>query len=311
MRILKKIGILTTILMFMCFLNNYLFADYYNDNTLFGSYKYKSARAERIEGSKHIIIGGSASNLGFSSKEFEELSGKPAVNLSISAGVPLRVYMKAAENVANRGDTIIMVLEYDYYSDEFSAIDEIYVDMVAIDENLKCSDSLIGNIEYCYTYFLRSFTRLNDCFLFLIKNILKTGNTIYIADSVDLYGDFLLHQGREASYKRIISTGNFSYNSKMFDEIVAFIERMEEKGIKVYLSYPPMDGYCYENYIEYFTEVQKMVESSVGKKYIIGTPFDFMYDEDFFFDTVYHIKYENREVYTNKLYEYYKNVSEE
>lgn len=305
MKVLIKLISLVLVLVFISSFLNYYFLDDYNANTLFGSFTYKNQRAASLGGNKFIVIGGSASNLGFDSCEFETLSGSPAVNLAISAGIPLRVYMKAAENVAKPGDTIFMVLEYGYYASEFRTIDEVYVDMVNICPDLKCSETAWGFLKYYYTNFLRSFTRLNDSFLFALKKGMNVGNTIYVADSVDEYGDFYMHKDRASTYVRTESTERFVYQTDTLSEIRSFISKMEEKGVSVFLSYPPMDGYSYTNYEAYFSDVQDVVEQHIPKDNLIGTPFDFLFDESCFFDTIYHLNYESRQLYTQILFEQY------
>lgn len=305
MKILKRVlAVVVSLLLLFC-LNNFLLLDNYNSTVMYGSFVDKSERAESIDGEKILLIGGSSTNLGFDSKTFEELSGKPCANLAISAAIPLRVYMKAADLLAEKGDIIIMPLEYTYYSKDFYEVDETYVDMVGVDKNLKCEDDLYHSIEYLSTKFLRSFTISNDCLLFAIKNKISTGNTIYIADSVDEYGDFRLHKDREPSYKRESLDIEFDYEENTMNEIVSFIDKMEQKGVTVYLTYPGYDIYSVKNYEQYSEDVIKAVEKYIPEKNILGTPMDFAYQEEYFFDTAYHLQYQYRKENTEKLFSFY------
>lgn len=263
-------------------------------------------RANSVEGEKFIIIGGSSSNLGFDSKCFEELAGKPAVNLAVSAGIPLRAYMKAAENCASPGDVILMPLEYGYYASDFYAVNEAYIDVTAVDANLKCKESFWGNADYCFSYFLRSFTRLNDVLLFGLKKVMHTDNTIYIADSVNTYGDFCLHENRASTYKRTVSNTCFTYNQQTLEEINAFISRMEEMGVSVYITYPAFDMQSIQDHETYAQTIQHMMDTNFSAQHILGTPELFSYDENCFYDTAYHLTYENRRIYTQKLFDCYQ-----
>lgn len=306
MKIIKKITVLLLVLLLAFVVNSTVVIKYYNANALYGSATKKLQRAEAIQQQKYIVVGGSASNLAFDSELFEELSGKPAVNLAISAAVPLGIYMKAAENCANAGDVIIMPLEYTFYWKDPYGVDEAYVDMLAVDPSLKCVKTFQGNMEYYYTSFLRSFSRLNDCFLFAVKSGLETENTIYIADSVNEYGDFCLHENRTPTYSRVVQDTTFVYAEETMQEIRAFIERMGQKGVTVYISYPSYDLYSVKGYEQYAQKVQETVGKYIPSDHIIGTPLDFAYDEDFFFDTPYHIQYENRAQYTQDLFACYQ-----
>ena len=305
MKLFTKIIALTAALCVFFLFNIYVIVPKYNEGTLYGSYTQKAERAQQIQGPKCIFIGGSATNLALDSQKFEELTGMPTCNLAISASVPLRTYMQAARNCVREGDVIILTPEYGYYSTDPYKIDEAYIDMVSIDPNLKTPEKGRGHIDYYATRFLRSFTCLNDVFTFQIKNALSSNNTIYIADSVDQYGDFSLHKGRTPTYSRKISSAKFTYKKEVFSLINSFIDEMEKRNVTVYVTYPPIDGGSYRNTQQYFSQVQEAIEAHIHQKNIIGTPFDFLYDEDFFYDTVYHIRYENRETYTTDLYEAY------
>ena len=300
--------LLVAVVLFM--INDYLTVDRYSENVMYGSFEQKRARAESVEGEKFIVIGGSASNLGFDSQLFEELAGKPAVNLSVSAGVPLRVYMRAAELCAKEGDIILFPIEYGYYKDEFDKVSEDYVDIVAVDGDLRCDEGVANQMDYLVSRFLRSYTRINDCLLFDLRTIMGTENTIYVADSVNEYGDFCLHKDREPTYLCAPRDDPFEYNEDTMEEIARFIKEMGEKGVHVYVTYPCVDKYNFEDYERYFADAQKVIESYVPAANILGTPADFAYESDYFFDTAYHLRYENRAVYTGHLFEQYQKKTE-
>jgi hypothetical protein len=306
MKPLLKISAIILILVICFTLNQHIILPYFNESVMYGSYTPKRARADSIEGEKVIIAGGSASNLGFDSEYFQQLSGKPAVNLSISAGIPLKVYMRAAELCANPGDTIILPLEYSYYAADFDEISESYVDMVGVDPDLKCDESFGNNIEFFSQSFLRSFTRAKDCCVSFFKDSVNWESTIYIADSVDAYGDFCMHKDRPSTYVSKKIFNSFQYNSDIFVHIKSYIDTMESKGVTVYLTYPCVDKNSFEDSDQYFSEVQQVVAQYIPQKNVIGTPHNFGYDPEYFFDTVYHLAYENRSLYTETLFTYYK-----
>ena len=300
-----KISSLILALLLIFGANNLFLTKVYNSKALYGSFEKKYQRAKSINDNKFIIIGGSSANLGFDTATFEALSGKPAVNLAVSGSVPLRIYMKAAENCAKSGDVIIIPLEYEFYNEEFNSINEAYVDMIAIDDDLRCEEDLLEKIEFYNTNFLRSFTRANDCALFLFKQVMKTENTIYIADSVDENGDFCLHKNRKATYKRNIVDISFEYNVDTLNAIKDFIMKMEEKGVAVYLTFPTVDKGCIKDSDKYFSDVLTVVGQYIPTENILGTPQDFAYDKDYFFDTAYHIKYDKKVEHTTKLFSVY------
>lgn len=243
MKIVKKLLALTLILCLLFMGSNVVFTRYYNSQALYGSFTAKLERARGLEGNKVLMIGGSATNLGLDSAAFEEITGMPIANLAVSAAVPLRCYMKLAEDLAVAGDTVIMSPEYDYYESKFQTVDETYVDLVGLDSQFKCKDTLWGNLNFAYTQFLRSFSKANDCVSFLLREKMNT-DSIYIADSTDTHGDFCLHEGKQPTYTRAMTSRTFAPNEDTLRQIAAFVTRMEEKGVHVYLPFPRWMGIC-------------------------------------------------------------------
>ena len=312
MKKIKRVLFLILALTFVFCLNSVFITKAYNARSLFGSFRQKMDRAESLrDENKFIILGGSAANLAFDSQLFETLSGRPAVNLAVSADVPLRVYMQAAESCVKPGDVILMPLEYGYYTKPFYGVNETYVDIVSVDPALKCPETPLGHVEYGYTCFLRSFTRLNDCLLFRMKDAIQPEQNIYTADSVNAYGDFCKHEGLESTYRREISHSIFTYDIETIHHMLSFMDAMEAKGVQVYLTFPVFDMHSINDYELFCTEMQKMLDAYFPADRIIGTPMDFAHDADFFFDTTYHVKYENRKLYTEDLFRHYQATMEQ
>jgi len=309
MKVLLKVSAVILILAICVILNQNVLLPGYNASAMYGSMTQKLERAESIPSQKVIVISGSAANLSFDSQYFEQLSGIPAVNLSVSAGVPLKVYMRAAELCANDGDVVILPLEYTYYGKNFHEITEAYVDMVGVDPELKCEEDVWNTVEFGCQSFLRSFTRIHDCALWLLRDIVQTGNTIYVADSVNEYGDFCLHKDKPSTYVSRVMYADFRYNKETLTQIKAFVQKMEHRGVTVYLTYPCVDKNVFLNSERYFTQVQQVIRSYIPEENIMGTPQDFSFDPEFFFDTAYHIRYENKGVYTEKLFAAYQKTA--
>ncbi|MBN9692247.1 MAG: hypothetical protein J0M24_18530 [Verrucomicrobia bacterium] len=78
------------------------------------AYRIKSARAERIsaEGrSKWVILGGSSSFFSIDTELLGNLTGRPAVNFGLAAGIGPSVLSQAAVQFTQSGDTLLVALE--------------------------------------------------------------------------------------------------------------------------------------------------------------------------------------------------------
>ena len=302
MKLGKKVLLLVVLLVASLLFNHFVITDLYNETSIFGAFPAKFERAKSIQEPKVILIGGSSTNLSFDSQLFETLSGQPTVNLSLTAAIPLRVYMNAVEQCANPGDTVILAMEYGYYSTDFFAVHETYADMVALDSSLKCQDGFWGNIEFAYTAFLRSYTRVSDCLVFALKDMMGVESSIYVADSINEYGDFVLHQGKTPTYKSAGKLNGFTWYPEVLENIRLFMDRMAQQDIRVLFTYPPIDKGHFTDYQQYCADVQRVTAQYFTPERCLGTPFDFLYTQDLFYDTAYHLQYENRAIYTSDLF---------
>jgi hypothetical protein len=78
------------------------------------AYRIKAARAEGIsaEGrSKWVILGGSSSFFSIDTERLGELTGRPAVNFGLAAGIGASVLSQAAVQFTRSGDTLLVALE--------------------------------------------------------------------------------------------------------------------------------------------------------------------------------------------------------
>lgn len=80
------------------------------------AYEVKTAAAEKIKGSKIVIVAGSNALFGIDSKQLEETYRLPVVNLGVNAGVLLPYVLMKSQKVLKRGDIVIMPLEYHFYA---------------------------------------------------------------------------------------------------------------------------------------------------------------------------------------------------
>ena len=305
MKIWKKaIGFLLIVAV-MAAANHFIITPRYNRRMIYATYLDKARAAEKIGGEKMIFLGGSSPNLSLSAREFERLSGVPSVNMAVVAEVPMEIYLKMAEMYANPGDTVFFVMESFAFVETVGEYGEGYLDMTAVDGRLCTARSLPDRVRYLSRQFLRGFSRLNDLVSYYVYQKADPGSvgSIYVSGTCDEYGDFVAHKGLAPSYRREMTVGttNVSLDTKMVARMRETFTRLNENGVTVYVTYAPTDGDRYENRDAFYARLQEMAEEAYGE-WILGTPSDFFYDEDRFYDSAHHLRYECREEYTGDLY---------
>ncbi len=80
-----------------------------------GLYQRKIDAAEKLSGRRLIIIGGSGAHYGFMGRRVSEITGVPAVNLGVHAGLGLPYLLYRAKQVLRPGDFAVLAIEPSLY----------------------------------------------------------------------------------------------------------------------------------------------------------------------------------------------------
>lgn len=99
------------------------------------SYYYKDFKAEDIKQKKIIIIAGSNALLGINSDIIAQKTGYPVVNLSAHADLDLNFLFYKIKQHINKGDIVVLPLEFKYYSDSNKISDWFSINMMAWGNN--------------------------------------------------------------------------------------------------------------------------------------------------------------------------------
>ena len=77
----------------------------------------KTAAAARVTGPRVLVVAGSNAMFGIGSAQLEAFWGRPVINLAVNAGLGLRYILAASRRVARAGDVIVLPMEYALYLD--------------------------------------------------------------------------------------------------------------------------------------------------------------------------------------------------
>jgi len=274
-------------------------------------YQKKLEYSSSIKTPKLILLGGS--NLLFSVKAqtLEEKLKMPVLNLGTHAGLGL-IYIldKAKKEYIKPGDTVLLSIEYELYNKN--------------DKKSKVYNSYIVNYDKAYLNKLSIFDKSLTLFLDLseisfkdfVKSLQqqykfkKSGTKaldyyIYNSENLDRNGDQLENIG----HKKIGSdqlpriklhlTEKLDINTAPMKALSNFLEWCKCNKVKVIYTYPTIPYYdkcnnsefkvLQKDIKEYFTEKNISILDTSGVMYL---------KDQMFFDTIYHLNYEGRDIRT-------------
>ena len=254
-------------------------------STFYAELKYKLELLEKTEENKIVFIGGSSLAFGLRSEEIEKALGYKVINFGLYAAIGTKPMMDLALKDIKEGDIVILAPEL---SKETYSLNINYEMMNKCFENssqyknrlslLDRGNLLVNKFSYIVEkgnaninpnppYDLASFNEYGD-----IESDLVKQNVLY-----NLYDtEQLIVPNRELASREFLEYVN------------SYAKKVERKGAKIYFIYSPTNRLSLvdDDIMDFYSELEKELDVS-----ILGTIKDFVYHEDYFYDTNYHLNY--------------------
>lgn len=257
----------------------------------------------RTASPKIIFVGGSNIAMGIDSPLVEEHLGMPVVNMGLHGGLGLRFYLNEVTPYVNAGDLVVVSPEY-----------QSFVGLVDGDETIL-------DILYLYPQAARYLApqqyvmlasrlpaSIQVQFMGLLMNVFtKQADPPYTREGFDRYGDEVSHLSKPST---IDLTGKHLFGSaplavdeesiRLLNEFDAYVRSI---GARVVLAYPPLPD---SQYTENENIISRVCQEMRGKStvQVLGSPMDYVYPIDYFYDTLYHLNERGREARTAKIISY-------
>jgi hypothetical protein len=265
-------------------------------------YNIKEKSLSLSESDRIILISGSNGLFGLGMKEIEEISGRKSTNLGVILGVSLDYQFYNAKKFLKSGDTVILALEYHQYNPQTN-------------NTFNTALILTRDPEYFYTLpftekikwtYGEPFTALIEK-LFLspdrLKEIQQKSNDV-LNNHINSHGDFFAHtkaSQTEEQAKTVLASGPIpivkiaseTNSEQSFELINEFAKWCRKNNISLLATFPSIVYYSdYES-----NEVEKAL-GFIVEKYrnlgipTLGTPQEFIWNFEDFYDSGYHLNEE-------------------
>lgn len=273
-------------------------------------YSNKLAYSKSIDGRRKVVlIGGSNGLYSHSCREIEDLTGLKCVNTSMSAALGLDFMLEKSKEFINKGDIIILALEYEFYSQTKKEIMYMLTGNNYIFQNdpdyllkLPPEKALASVFSFDFKYIFSSVVEIAGNFIvpnkFLI--ILNDNGDVINNTSANgrVYEQAIRESVQETPSDRLLNDNEAFYSQKV---IADFIGWCKDKKVVVYGSLPTtfndkkIDG--------------RILRRIKGLYYGNGAKFieldnDSQYERSCFYDTPYHLNKECQTKHTEKIANY-------
>lgn len=262
---------------------------------------------------KIILVGGSNLAFGIDSRMMQDSLGLRVVNMGLYAKLGLRYMLAQVKPYIKRGDIVLIVPEYDQFYGNYSEGDQtlntalLYAPPDRIRDFVKSYSVIDVVLRPRMENVRRSFFQAAAS-AFGVKNkyFPPDTNPVYNRHSFNQYGDVVSHLGKKSMNPDSIYVRELpppkDFNKRTLDELNEIGDAARERGAHAYFLFP---SYIDRSY-RINTGAIGWLETRLSKGMnvpILGSPSDFVYPSNWFFDTRFHLNDLGRGPRTVKMIE--------
>lgn len=246
-----------------------------------------------------ILIGGSNVAFSINSAKISERFNMPVVNMGLHVDLGLRYMLNEISPALRNGDIVFIFPEYENFSGlpldgrptELGSVIKFCPECISgISAPVQIFNVAAGIAQMSEGDILRS-----------IKNS-KSHEKVYFRQGFDQNGDMVAHlkQKDELKPNNHVSKIEALLPNPAIDLLNSFYQLHRTDKVQIFVVFPAIPIDEYKNQEENFIALYSLFNAEL-KIPILGAPQDFLYPEDFFYDTVYHMNRIGREAHTKDI----------
>ncbi len=261
----------------------------------------KQARLQDTASPKLVFLGGSNLSFGVDSPGLEERLGYPVVNMGLGMNMGLRFMLDSVQPHLHSGDVAIVSPEYQMFFGLYNGDDELFEVLDAFPEGyrfIRSPAQIYRLVERSPTHLKRKFNRMMNA-LFGRKS---STDCLYCRSAFNEYGDLDLHLDKERSdISQMPLLREQERGVPVDPQAIAgvndFYRTAAAKGVRVFFMYPPVPEPMYQEDREQVEDLHARLSEELEAP-ILGPPASHTYPIEYFFDWVYHLTGEGRDIRT-------------
>lgn len=284
-------GLIFIFIMFILLLSSYFETD--TSNHYMGNHLLKKNILEASQNTKVVFIGGSSMGWGLDSEYIsEEYICYDIINFGLHGGLGVEFVLEEVIPYLSSGDTLVLGFEYQLLNagpDGDSSLKELTRLLDAKNNNLTA-------IFYKSRIVLRN--RINRI---VEQSFEVDALSPYQNNAINSRGDIVSHLNLPSSENiNHLSLMNQNLSLDKLNTLIEYVKKFEQNGINVLISFPPISRTYYEQNSIIVDEIVRLLDSEL-ENFIVSNYVDFILEDKYFFDTVYHLNSLGRKIRTQKI----------
>lgn len=275
-------------------------------NSYIASIIDKQRRLEATPSPKIIFIGGSNLVMGLDSPRVEQAIGLPVVNMGVNAGLGLRFMLNQVKSNLRQSDLVVIVPEYEQFYGHLNGSTTLIEVLTFFPQAIVFLDSAEQYAMIAGEFPVFAQGMLNN----LLGNLRPREGFVATRQSFNSHGDIITHLDApsvDVTNYVLLTDKEQIINPETIRVLNDFDEYAKRVGARVFIIFPPIpEKQARENRAQIDDVYNRLRQQS--NVTILGTPSDFVFPLNYFFDTVYHLNRQGRDARTQKVIEMLKPV---
>lgn len=275
----------------------------------------KHERLASLQAPRIVLVGGSNLAFGIDSALIAERTGTPVVNMGMNGYFGVRYMLEEVRPSLRAGDTVVIAFEYDNF---FKSVEGSGWSLLALVKanpaalgymNLDQQLSVLGAIPDVAQ---RKVLRILRNSAFGLRDDVFNGDegpaidsdtlisSIEVREGFNAEGDLTSHLGVDWPFERGPGIDlSLPIDPEVIDVIRTFNDEMSARGVRVIFSYTPLLRSFYQTHQASLNNLHPRILSA--GLVAPSPPSAYVFDENLFFDTVYHLNAEGRALRSERL----------
>lgn len=273
-------------------------------NSYIASIIDKQMRLEATPSPKIIFIGGSNLVMGLDSPRVEQALGLPVVNMGVNAGLGLRFMLNQVKSNLRQGDVVVIVPEYEQFYGHLNGSTTLIEVLTIFPQAIVFLDSPAQYAMIAGEFPVFAQGMLSN----LLGNLRPRDGFVATRQSFNSHGDIVTHldaPSLDITNYVLLTAKEQSINPETIHVLNEFDAHSQRVGARAFIIFPPIpEKQARENRAQIDEVYHRLRQQSSAT--ILGTPADFVFPLNYFFDTVYHLNRQGRDARTHKVIEMLK-----
>lgn len=278
--------------------------DSYDNEIIHKKMLLASAPSPRI-----IFVGGSGVAFSLDTALVGSSTNLYPVNLGMYATLGLDNLLRQADEGTRKGDTVVIIPEYRLLEDIDSFRGVQLLGLIQADihfarylGNKRDIASMLGALPlWCEQQIEETSSRLHHYLLSTQDETMH--RMVYRESNFNSYGDMLGHLQFATQSERVWKEAKLAghVSPSVTKSLTEFIESAKKKGFTVRFSWPAFSRSSYEENSMAIDQLSSDIKIIFGKDNVLGEPSDFVWSDNNFFDSVYHLLASARAEHSHKI----------